>query len=146
MTPRTVAHQAPLSMGLSQQGYWNGLLFPAPGNLPDPGTEPASLFVSCIKQVEFYHWATWEAQSTRRILSSIYLSIRKKIGFIPFPYCTFLKPLWNRKGKVLHYLIPCVSNQAELWTSGLGSLTGLLPLTSVSLALLRFSVTGFEKK
>ena len=26
-TPRTVAHQAPLSMGLSQQEYWNGLHF-----------------------------------------------------------------------------------------------------------------------
>ena len=30
----TVAHQAPLSMGLSQQEYWNGLPFPPPGNLP----------------------------------------------------------------------------------------------------------------
>ena len=42
MTPWTVAHQAPLSMGLSRQEYWSGLLFPPPGNLPDPGLEPAS--------------------------------------------------------------------------------------------------------
>ena len=38
----TVAHQAPLSMGFSRQEYWNGLPFPSPGDLPDPGTEPRS--------------------------------------------------------------------------------------------------------
>ena len=39
-TPRTVAYEAPPSMGFSKQAYWNGLLFPSPGDLPDPGTEP----------------------------------------------------------------------------------------------------------
>ena len=34
-TPRTVAHQAPLSMGFSRREYWNGLPFPSPGDLPD---------------------------------------------------------------------------------------------------------------
>ena len=38
----TVAHQTPLTMGLSQQEYWSGLPFPPPGDLPDPGIEPAS--------------------------------------------------------------------------------------------------------
>ena len=38
----TVAHQAPLSMGFSRQGYWSGLPFPSPGDLPDPGIEPRS--------------------------------------------------------------------------------------------------------
>ena len=42
MTPWTVAYQAPLSMGLSRQGYWVGLPFPPPGDLPDPGIEPGS--------------------------------------------------------------------------------------------------------
>ena len=36
--------QAPLSMGFSRQEYWSGLPCPPPGDLPDPGTEPASLF------------------------------------------------------------------------------------------------------
>ena len=36
-TPWTVAHQAPLSMEFSRQEYWNGLSFPFPGDLPDPG-------------------------------------------------------------------------------------------------------------
>ena len=37
-----VAHQAPLFMGFSRQEYWSVLLFPFPGDLPDPGIEPAS--------------------------------------------------------------------------------------------------------
>ena len=40
--PVTVARQAPLSMGFSRQEYWSGLLFPSPGDLPDPGIEPGS--------------------------------------------------------------------------------------------------------
>ena len=39
----TVAHQTPLSMGFSREEYWNGLLFPSPGDLPDSGIEPTSL-------------------------------------------------------------------------------------------------------
>ena len=38
----TVAHQAPLSMALSRQEHWSGLLFPSPGHLPHPGIEPGS--------------------------------------------------------------------------------------------------------
>ena len=42
-TPWTVAHQAPLFMGCSRQEYWNGLPFPSPGHLLDPGIEPMTL-------------------------------------------------------------------------------------------------------
>ena len=35
-----VACQAPLSMGFSRQGHWNGLLNPPPGDLPNPGIKP----------------------------------------------------------------------------------------------------------
>ena len=38
-TPWTVAHQAPLSMGFFKQGYWRGLSFPSPGDLPNQGIE-----------------------------------------------------------------------------------------------------------
>ena len=41
-TPWTVAYQASLSMGFSRQEYWSGLLFPSPGDLPNPGIEPKS--------------------------------------------------------------------------------------------------------
>ena len=40
--PWTVAYQAPPSMGFSRQEYWNGLPFPSPGDLPDPGIKPRS--------------------------------------------------------------------------------------------------------
>ena len=42
VTPWAVAHQAPLSMGLSRQEYWSGLPFPSPGDLPNPEIEPGS--------------------------------------------------------------------------------------------------------
>ena len=41
-TPWTVAHQASLPMGFFRQEYWNGLPFPPPGDLPDPGIKPTS--------------------------------------------------------------------------------------------------------
>ena len=37
-----VAYQVPPSMGFSRQGYWSGLPFPSPGDLPNPGIEPES--------------------------------------------------------------------------------------------------------
>ena len=39
--PWTVAHQASLSMRFLRQEYWSALPFPSPGDLPDPGIEPA---------------------------------------------------------------------------------------------------------
>ena len=42
MTSWTVACQSPLSTGFPGQGYWSGLPFPSPGDLPDPGIEPVS--------------------------------------------------------------------------------------------------------
>ena len=39
VTPWTVAHQAPQSMGFSRQEYWSGLPCPPPEDLPDPGIE-----------------------------------------------------------------------------------------------------------
>ena len=42
VTPRTIAHQAPLSIKFSRQEYWSELPFPPPGDLSTPGTEPAS--------------------------------------------------------------------------------------------------------
>ena len=39
-TPRTVAHQAPLSVGFPRQEYWSRLSFPSPWDLPNPGIEP----------------------------------------------------------------------------------------------------------
>ena len=63
VTPWTVGCQAPLSMGFSRQEYWSGLPFPSPGNLPDPGIEPAYLTSLALVGGFFLTSAAWEAQS-----------------------------------------------------------------------------------
>ena len=45
-----IAHQTPLSMEFSRQEYWNGLPFPSPGDLPDPGIKLGSPAL----QADFY--------------------------------------------------------------------------------------------
>ena len=73
MTPCTVAHHTPLSMGFSRKECWNGLPCTAPGDLPDPGIKPVFL---C-----FLHWqvgsfptsATWEAFISVQSLSHVRL-------------------------------------------------------------------------
>ena len=55
VTLGTIACQLSLSMGFSRQKYWSGLPCPPPGDLPDPGTEPTSFYVSCIGRFVLYH-------------------------------------------------------------------------------------------
>ena len=59
--PWTVAHQAPLSMGFLRQEYWSGFPCPPPGDLPNPGIEPASLMSSALAGGFFTTSITWEA-------------------------------------------------------------------------------------
>ena len=54
-TPRTIAHQVPLSMGISTQEFWSGLTFPSPRDIPDPRIKPYLLHISL-----FYVWELWE--------------------------------------------------------------------------------------
>ena len=46
--PCIVVHKAPLSLGFSRQKYWNGLPFPSPEDLLNPGIEPGS---SAFRQI-----------------------------------------------------------------------------------------------
>ena len=59
--PWTVACQAPLSMEFSRLGFWSGLPFPTPGDLPDPGVELAPLVSPALASGFFTTCATWEA-------------------------------------------------------------------------------------
>ena len=59
-TPWTVAHQDPLSMEVSRQEYWNGLPFPLPGDLPNPGMESTSLESPVLTGRFFTTRTTWE--------------------------------------------------------------------------------------
>ena len=66
MTPWTVAHQAPLSMGFSRQEYWSGLPFPPPGDIPDPGIEFASLMSPTLAVGFFTASAMWNSNQQRK--------------------------------------------------------------------------------
>ena len=39
----------------SRQGYWSKLLYPPPGDLPNPGIEPQSVMSACIGRQVLYH-------------------------------------------------------------------------------------------
>ena len=47
------ASQTPLSMEFSRQEYWSGLLCPPPGDLPDSGIKPMSLFCLLHWQMDY---------------------------------------------------------------------------------------------
>ena len=51
-------------MGFSRQEYWSGLLWPPPGDLPDPGIEPLFLRSLALAGRVFTTRATWEALCT----------------------------------------------------------------------------------
>ena len=61
VTPWTVARQAPLSMGFSRQEHWSGLPCPPPGDLPNPGTEPASLETSALAGGFSASYTAWDS-------------------------------------------------------------------------------------
>ena len=50
-------------MGFSSQQHWNGLPFPSPGDLPNPGIKLASLASPALAGSFFTTSATWESQS-----------------------------------------------------------------------------------
>ena len=47
-------------MGFCRQEYWSGLPCLLPGDLPDPGIEPASLMSPALEGGFFTTSATWE--------------------------------------------------------------------------------------
>ena len=59
VTPWTIAHQTPLSMGFSRQEYWSGLPCLSPGDLPDPRIKPESLKSPALAGSFFTTSATW---------------------------------------------------------------------------------------
>ena len=86
VTPRTVAHQAPLSMGFSRREYWSGLPFPPPGDLPNPGIEPVSLVSPALAgrflttappgkpllgEGSNYHALGWKQSNSKGLISQV---------------------------------------------------------------------------
>ena len=71
VTPWTVAHQAPLSMGFSRQEYWSGLPFPSPGDLP---TQESNLSLLHCRQILYqlsYKGSPQDIRSNFKILGKM---------------------------------------------------------------------------
>ena len=98
VTPWTVAHPFPLSMGFPRQEYWSGLPFPPPGDPPDPGIKPTSL--------------VWQADSLPlNHLGSPFLFYRNSHAIIDMPntYTTIIT-LADRSRCLTQMLAPVLSN------------------------------------
>ena len=61
-SPWTIAHKAPLSLGLPRQEYWSELLFPPPRGSSQPRDWTHVFYSPCIGRRVLYPWATWEVQ------------------------------------------------------------------------------------
>ena len=102
-TPWTVAHQDPLSMEFSKQGYWSGSPFPTPCALPRDRT-PVSC-VSCIGRQILYQplhhlGSPFNLQISAYEIGRFYY----EIGFIIFPIIQLWKE--TQRSKVTSGFIP----------------------------------------
>ena len=61
--PWAVAYQAPLPMGFFSQEYLNGVPLPTSGDLPHPGTEPASLVSPALAGGFFTTSTAWVTEN-----------------------------------------------------------------------------------
>ena len=93
MTPWTVAHQAPLSMGLRQE-YWIELPCPPPGDLPSTEIEPKSHLSPALAGRFFTTTAT--GSPTCNCFQKCFCALEDQLQFsVPSSniYClSFLKP------------------------------------------------------
>ena len=90
-TRRSVAHQAPPSMGFSTWEYWSGLPFPSPGDLPDPGKIYSAWKI----------YSPWNSpgQNTGVVSLSILQGIFPAQGLNPgLPHCGWILYQMSHKG------------------------------------------------
>ena len=91
VTPWTVAHQSPLSVGFSRQKHWSGLPCPPPVDLPDPGIEPTSLMSPALAGRFFTTSTTWEAQLVLKAQTCKVIEI-----LFTFPLCGWNYSYWKK--------------------------------------------------
>ena len=95
VTPQTIAHQAPRSMGFSKQEYWSGLLFPSQRIFLTQGLNPGLLhcrqFLYC--------------QSYREVpVSSRNMSLHQNCLAELFTIVSFQKRLVKQDQNILYYV------------------------------------------
>ena len=75
---QTVAPQALLSTGVSRQEYCTGLPCPHPGDLPNPGIEPASLALQ-VDSLLLSHWGSpWICY----LIKQMYLALASQVALV----------------------------------------------------------------
>ena len=82
----TVAHQAPLSMGFSRQGYWSGLPCPPPGALPSQGRPFGDLHGKEIQKREavcVYDWFTLLSSRNWHITEQLSSQVARVVKNLP---------------------------------------------------------------
>ena len=84
VTPWTVVNQAPLSRGFPRQGYWSGLPFSSPGDLPDswitwsPSLQAESLLSEPPGKLQKIYKGKYSSIYLQRQIWKIYIKINCK--------------------------------------------------------------------
>ena len=91
VTPWTVVHQIPLSMGFFQAGILEWVAIPSSRGFSQPRDRTPVSWVSYIDKQILYHWATWET-------SIVYINMDKSFEFLlTIPHVIIIKALfWNQ--------------------------------------------------
>ena len=110
-TPWTVTHQALLSIEFSRQEYWSGLPLPTPGDLPDPGIEPASLAFPALVLTTGPPRKSRAFNSTGHLTQNSWLQSFQILSLtsahhLPCLHMVVLK-MWSQDQKHQHHLGTC---------------------------------------
>ena len=73
-------------MRFYQQECWSGVPFPPPGDLPEPGIEPASLSISCIGRQILYHYCNLESPISFTQIHQLFIFCPISLSFY-IPIC-----------------------------------------------------------
>ena len=79
-------------MGFSRQEHWSGVPFPSPGDLPDPGIEPAYLMSPALAGRFCTTSTTWEARVCIYVCMCIYISLYMCMWDVLVTYVMFDSP------------------------------------------------------
>ena len=86
---RTVTCLAPLSMEFSRQEYWSWLLFPPPGDLPNPESNPCLLSLLPL----LYHWH--HQDSSGNYIQHLVITCKGKESEKEYIYMHIYVKLWT---------------------------------------------------
>ena len=81
MTPWTVPHQVPLSLGFFRREYWSGLPFPSPGALLNSGIKPGSPALQVGSLWFPLKHTNLHSQSVIEVSESLYPHFKKDFNF-----------------------------------------------------------------